>query len=158
MKTRNLSWLGLVALLAVPVYAADSAAPALPGATPGPAEQAPSAQATTPPHLSPSAAGVLKLSGANMGDEVILAYIKNCQSPFNLSANAILRLKEAGVTSPVITAMLTHDGSLASQNPPAPNTSHPSVEQAPVAPTPEQPAPQQQFVGPALAPAGQTPP
>jgi hypothetical protein len=53
------------------------------------------------------------------GDEAH-AYVNNCQLPFNLSANAILRLKEAGVTTPVILAMLTHDSSLRNQNPPAP--------------------------------------
>ena len=54
-----------------------------------------------------------------MGDEVIRAYIKSCQSPFTLSADGILQLKDAGVTSPLIAAMLAHDTSLRGQNPPA---------------------------------------
>ena len=120
MTTRNVSWLALVAFLAIPMYAADSPAPAASGAAPGPVAEVPSAPALTPPALSPNAAEVVKLSGAGVGDEVILAYVKNYQLPFNLSANAILGLKEAGVTSPVILAMLTHDSSLRNQNLPAP--------------------------------------
>jgi hypothetical protein len=102
---------------------------------------------------------VVKLSGASVGDEVVLAYVKNCQSPFNLSANAILRLKEAGVTSPVIAAMLTHDSSLRDQNPPAPYAYSQRLygpgEQPSVGPAPAQPPPQPQLYAP---PAGQVPP
>ncbi len=174
MKMTNMSWIGLAALLAVPVCAADSPAPGAPGYFPagtvtsppggpaaisGPAAQVPGAPAPSPAALSPSAAEVLKLSSAGVGDEVILAYMKNCQSRFNLSANAILRLKEAGVTSPVIAAMLTHDGSLRDQNPPAPYTYNQRMygpgEQPPGVPAPAQPAPQPQLFAP---PADQTPP
>ena len=86
MKTRCVSWLGLVAFLTIPVSAADSPAPAASGVTSGPVAQVPSAPALTPPVLSPNAAEVAKLSGAGVGDEVIIAYVQNCQSPFNLSA------------------------------------------------------------------------
>jgi hypothetical protein len=112
MKTRHVIWVALVTFLGIPVYSADS--PAAAGATPSPASQM-----LTPPSLSPSAAEVVKLSGAGLGDEVILAYVKNCQVPFNLSASAVLLLNEAGISSPVIVAMLSHDGSLRNQNPPA---------------------------------------
>src|ERR1017187_10719738 len=142
MKTRSASWLGLVALLAVPVYAADSPVPAASEVTPGPVAQVPSAPALTLPALAPNAAEGAKLSGASVGDEVIIAYVQNCPSPFNLSVNAILGLKEAGVTSPVITAMLTHDSALRNQNPPAPYDAS------------QQPQP----VVPGLVPADQAPP
>jgi len=138
MKGRTVSWFGLVVLLAVPVHASDSQALAASGTV-----QAPSVPALTPPVLSPSAAQVVKLSSAGFSDEVILAYVKNGRLPFNLSTNEILRLKEAGVSSPVIVAMLTHDSLLRNQNPPAPYTN-------------SQPA---QLVVPYLvAPADQTPP
>ena len=169
MKTRNVSWIGLAAFLAVPVYAAFSPAPPPSGATPGPVAQVPGAPAPTPAALSPSAAEVVKLSGAGMGDEVIMAYVKNCQSPFGLSAGAILRLKEAGVTSPVIAAMLTHDGSLRGQNPPAPYAYSqrlygpaeqppgvpPPGQAPPGVPPPAQPPAQPQLYAP---PAGEVPP
>lgn len=148
MKTRNMSWLGLVAFLTVPVYAADSPAPAASEAAPGPVAQVRRAPAPTPPGLSPKAAEVLKLNAAGVGDEVILAYVNNCQSPFNLSANAILSLKEAGLTSPVIVAMLTHDNSLRNQNAPPPY----AYSQSSYAPAEQPPA------APAYAPAEQTPP
>ncbi len=123
-----------------------------------------SAPAQNQAAVSPSAAEVVKLSRAGMGDEVIRAYIKSCQSPFTLSADGILQLKDAGVTSPLIAAMLAHDTSLRGQNPPAAfnynQRLYPPAEQTPGAPAPAQPAPQQQFVAPAPgpAPAGQTPP
>src|ERR1017187_6141801 len=142
MKTRSASWLGLVALLAVPVHAADSPVPAASEGPPGPVAQVPSAPALTLPALAPNAAEVAKLSGASVGDEVIIAYVQNCPSPFNLSVNAILRLKEAGVPSPVITAMLTHDSALRNQTPPAPYDST----------QPPQP------IVPGLVPADQAPP
>jgi hypothetical protein len=135
MKTKNVICLALVVFLGVPVYAADS--PAAARATPGAV-----AKVLTPPALSPSAAEVVKLSGAGLGDEVILAYVKNCPSPFNLSAYTILRLKEAEVGSPVILAMMTHDISLRNQNPPAQFTAS------------QQPQP----IAPDVAPANQTPP
>src|ERR1017187_8399223 len=78
MKTRSASWLGLVALLAVPVYAADSPVPAASEVTPGPVAQVASAPALTLPALAPNAAEVAKLSGASVGDEVIIAYVQNC--------------------------------------------------------------------------------
>ncbi len=137
----------MVAFLAVPVFAADSPAPAVSGATLGPVAQVQSVPAPTPPALSPKAAEVVKLARAGVGDEVILAYVKNCQSPFNLSANAILRLKEAGVASPVIVAMLTHDSSLRNENQPAPYASSQNFAPA------EQPP-----GGPGLVPADQAPP
>src|SRR4029077_19011900 len=70
--------------------------------------------------VAPSAAQVVKLSSAGFSDEAILAYVNNSRFPFNLSADAILRLKEAGVSSPIISAMLAHDGRLRNQNAPVP--------------------------------------
>lgn len=80
------------------------------------------------PRLSPAAAEVVKLSGSGVGDEVAVAYIKNSKSFYNLGANEILALRDAGVSSPVISAMLSHDGALRNQGQqrnltaPAPNS------------------------------------
>ena len=142
MKTRCVSWLGLLAFLAVPVSAVDSLAPVASEATPGPVAQVPSAPALIAPALPPNVAEVAKLSGASVGDDVIVAYVNNCPSPFNLSADAILRLKDAGVSSAVITAMLIHDSSQRNQSPPAPYA----------------PSQQPQPIVPGLVPADQAPP
>src|SRR5882724_5856168 len=95
MKGRTvswLSWLGLLAFLAVPLYAADSPATAVSAAaTPGQVAQAPSALALTLPVLSPSAAQVVKLSTAGFSDEVILAYVKNYQYPHDHESSSGLR-------------------------------------------------------------------
>ena len=161
MKTRNMSWLGLVAFLAVPVYAADSATPAAPEVATGTVAQASMAPVAPPTGLSPTAAEVVKLSSAGMGDEVILAYVKSSQAPFNLSASAILKLKELGVSSPVIAAMLTHDGSQRNRTvPPAYASGQQPPPPAPApAPAADQPAPPQ-TPGPDVVapPPGMTPP
>jgi hypothetical protein len=91
-----------------------------------------------------------------VGEEVILAYVKNCQSPFNLSANSILQLKETGVSSPVIAAMLNHDSSLRNQHRALPYP-HPQNPYAPAyqIPMPSQPAPQPELADPNFVPRDQ---
>jgi len=118
MNWRNVSWLGLVVFLAGPLDAADSSGPV--GGTSRSVPQATNAPVLASPDVAPIAAQVVKLSSAGFSDEAILAYVNNSRFPFNLSADAILRLKEAGVSSPVISAMLVHDSRLRNQNPPVP--------------------------------------
>jgi hypothetical protein len=65
-----------------------------------------------PPPISENAAGVVRLAGSNVGDDVLVAYVNSSQSMFNLSANDILQLKGQGVSSPVVAAMINHDNSL----------------------------------------------
>src|SRR5579859_600019 len=59
---------------------------------------------------------VIKLTKAGVGDDVVLAYVKNVRIPFRLKADNILQLKDSGVSMPVITAMLNHDTGIADQN------------------------------------------
>ena len=47
----------------------------------------------------------------------MLAYVQNSQAPFELNADQILYLKDLGVPSPVVTAMLNHDSALHAQAP-----------------------------------------
>jgi hypothetical protein len=148
MKTNAFSRLGLLAVLALPVHTANSQAPATPGASAGPSAQVQSSPASPLAPLPPSAAEVLTLSGAGAGEDVILAYVRGCPTPFNLSAGAILRLKEAGVTSPVLVAMLTHDSALRNHTQPGPY----AASQSGYLP-PEQPP-----MAPLLAPQDLTPP
>jgi hypothetical protein len=115
-------------------------------------------QAPAAANLSPAAAEVVKLAGAGTSEDVVLAYVQNSQAPFNLSADHILYLKDLGVPSPVVAAMLTRDSALHAQAP-APVVEAPPPQAAPLpmaapAPAPE-PAP------PAAAPvqmAVSTPP
>jgi len=62
--------------------------------------------------LSPGAAEVARLAQSGVGDDVILAYIGQSQGFYNLAAADITVLKNDGVSSQAVTAMLNHDGSL----------------------------------------------
>jgi len=108
MKTRFFRGMNLLAALALSAGAAFGQADAQPASAPPPAARMAPAQA--------SIAEVVKLSKAGVGDDVVLAYVKNARSVFRLRADDILQLKDAGVSMPVITAMLNHDTALAEQN------------------------------------------
>ena len=69
------------------------------GASSGHAQSAPS-------DLSPGVQEVIKLTKAHMTDDVILAYIRNSGSSYNLSADDVLYLNSQGVSQPVISALL----------------------------------------------------
>ncbi|HVM48182.1 MAG TPA: DUF6600 domain-containing protein [Candidatus Acidoferrum sp.] len=126
-----------------------------------------SVYAQTPPagaaNISPSASEVVRLAGSGVGDDVLMAYVQNSQTPFDLTADNVLYLRDVGVSQAVITAMLNHDNAMRAQAPPtapppyAPTEAPPSPAPAP-APVPEAPPPQAQ---PAPAPAsyvGNAPP
>jgi hypothetical protein len=133
----NAKWLVLVLLAATPAipgYSQGTATP--PAQTPG-----------VPANLPPSTAEVVKMAQSGVGDDVVIAYIKNSQSLFNLSANDVLALKNAGLSSPVMTAMLTHDNAVRSQR----QASQPQQPAAPPQPTAVQSAP-----APAPAPPAPT--
>jgi hypothetical protein len=130
MKTTK--WVGLLSVIVFP-FLSGTAQPPPPENPGGPTE--PQGSAPAPTDLSPAAAEVIKLAGSGVGDDVILAYIQNSQAPFNLSANQLLYLRDLGLSSQTITAMISRDASLHTQ--PQPN------QPAPPPPVPE-PAPQQQ--------------
>ncbi|HZQ46684.1 MAG TPA: hypothetical protein VFC07_06720, partial [Verrucomicrobiae bacterium] len=98
---------------------APSPATTAPATTPAPNNNPP---VLTLPKPASDTAEVLKLTKAGVGEEVILAYVKSSRSIYNLSANDILYLKEEGVSSPVIAAMLNHDHSLRNPGPNQPPT------------------------------------
>jgi len=103
-----------------------------------------SALAQTTTNLAPGLQEVIKLSKAQMGDDVILGYINKSGTTFNLTADDILYLKDQGVSQPVLSALL--------QAKPA--------TPAPVAPAPA-PVPQAAPAGalqPAAPPPGGPPP
>jgi hypothetical protein len=129
MKLKIFKDIGLIAALALPLVSAfgqtdPAAAPAS-----GTATNAPLAMPAT--RAQANIAEIVKLSKAGLGDDVVLAYVKNSHAMFHLKADDILQLKDAGVSSGVITAMLNHDSALLEQ----------SRAQSPMAPVPGQPLP-----------------
>ena len=137
MKTTT-RWIlaGAAIALAIPGLALSQAPtlgtyPATPSASaPAPAPGA----GTIPANVSPAVADVIKLAESGVGDDVVVAYVQNYQGSFNVSADNVLYLRDVGVSSAVITAMLNHD------NAPKP----PTATQVPVqAPPPTQPPPTQ---------------
>ena len=65
------------------------------------------AAATAPvPQLAYGAAQILQLAQAKVGDDTIIAYIKNTRSSYGLDANQIIYLRQQGVSEAVITTML----------------------------------------------------
>ncbi len=147
------AWLLIMTLLAASFGLPRVAAQDLNNAAPAPAVSAPVAD------LPPGAAEVVRLSQAGTGEDVILAYIHDSTYHFNLTADQILYLRDLGLSSTMISAMLNREHELQGQGqtytydqrlyapanpPPAP------VEAAPeVAPQP---------AGPALAPPQAPPP
>ena len=62
--------------------------------------------------ISPASAGVVKLAQAGVDESVMLAYVTNSSTIFNLSSDGIVYLNDIGVPGAVITAMLQHDEQL----------------------------------------------
>jgi hypothetical protein len=89
------------------------------------------ATAPAPAKLPYGVDDVLKLSRAQIGDEIILNYVKNSGTIYNLGANDIVYLKTAGVSDKVISAMLDQRRrvEMAAQPPPAQT---PAVANAPM--------------------------
>jgi len=137
MKWQNLISL-VLAVAAAPLTGVSTTA--TPPETP-PAPEAPAA-ATTPnadlSQLSPPVLGLVKMLNSGVSQDVISAYVQNSPTPFNLTAEDIIRLQNLGVSPSLTTAMLNHDKALR-DNPhpaglPAPGT------QAPVATAPYTPS------------------
>jgi hypothetical protein len=73
----------------------------------------PNASEAKAPALLPSSADeVIRLAQSGVGEEVVLAFIGQSHSYYNLSSTDITALKNAGVSSQVLTAMLNHDSAL----------------------------------------------
>lgn len=65
------------------------------------------AAATAPaPQLAYGVSPILQLAQAKVGDDTIIAYIKNSGNSYGLNADQIIYLRQQGISSAVITAML----------------------------------------------------
>ena len=105
-----------------------------------------------PSYIYPTSplAQVIRLSQAGVDESIILTYITNSSSTFNLDSDKIIYLKDIGLPNEVVTAMMQRDQQLQQQMaatayqppaPPAPATdTNPETEPAPPPPE-EQPAP-----------------
>ncbi len=67
-------------------------------------------------------AHVIRLAQADISEGVILAYVTNSPSPFNLTADQIIYLRDIGLSDEVITAVLQHDQTLSAESTPPPST------------------------------------
>ena len=117
MIARKLKRLGSVVAAALPLLVGYAQTPSsTPSSTPVMAAPTPpnpgDAAPDTKSGFAPNVAEVVKLAQSKVGDEVVIAFIKNSQSPFGLSAADVLALKDAGLSSPVVAAMLSHDTGL----------------------------------------------
>lgn len=142
MKMTNLSAQLGATLLAVGVSCAQVPVTTTPD-TPAPGPTAAAASG-----LSAGASEVVRLAEAGTTDDVLLAYIQNANSPFSLTADQILYLRDIGVSQPAITAMLNRDNALRNQ----PQTY--TYNQTAYPPTVPPPAP----IQPAAAPAVESAP
>src|ERR1051325_724956 len=96
-----------------------------------------------PEALSPGVAEVVRLAESGVSQDVILAYIQNSNNQFNLSADQILYLKDVGLSSEMVTAMLNRDSVLrnqpqSAQPAPAPEPPPRTPVEAPLTPQPTQ--------------------
>jgi hypothetical protein len=80
---------------------------------------------------------VVKLAQAGVDAGVIKNYINNCPAAFNLNADTIIALTDAGVSSEFVNAMMAHDKNLSASAPaPAPASTPAATENVSTAPPP----------------------
>jgi hypothetical protein len=106
---------------------------------------------TAPPGLPPGVQDVLKLSQAGLGEDVILAQIKNTGATYNLNADQLIYLSKAGVSQNVIRALITGNPAGA-PTVPAPTVTAPTTP-VPLPPSSVAPAPPPGAVMPTPPPA-----
>src|SRR5438477_12404529 len=120
-----------VASLALPLLSGYAQPPptALPR-SPAPGQTA----APVPTAVSPAVAEVLRLAESGVAEDVVMAYVQNSPAGFNLSADQILYVRDLGLSSQVITAMLNRDALLRNQPQPSQPAPEPEPQPSP-APT-----------------------
>lgn len=67
---------------------------------------------TTPSSYNPQIGEVVKLAQAGVGDSILMAYVTNSPTAFQLSSDDVVYLNDLGVPQTVINAMLQRDQSL----------------------------------------------
>jgi hypothetical protein len=114
--------------------------------------------------LSIPASELVRLANSGVEESVLLAYVTNSTSTFNLGAEEIIYLNDIGVPSAVVTAMIQHDQALKgataamfAANAPT-QTPQPMTEPPPATPAQEPPAEGQPEAVPPPVEAPLTPP
>src|SRR5437016_1684173 len=105
--TKKGIWWSCVISTALPLLCAN-AQPAPDSFAPPPGQ----ALSPAPVAVSPAVAEVIRLAESGVGEDVIQAYIQNCPEGFNLTADQILYVRDVGLSSEVISAMLNRDAAL----------------------------------------------
>ena len=102
----TVAMLGLIGGLSLPGNAQDQLAPPPVNAAP-----------TLPPGVYPSSplAQVIKLMEAGVSEGVIMTYVTNSGSTFNLDSDRIIYLKDIGVPDGMVTAMMQRDQEIKAQ-------------------------------------------
>jgi hypothetical protein len=101
MKTNI--WLNAAVLVSAVVasVAAASAQEVVPDASPAAFVNA------SVPHLPYGTSQILQLTQAKLGDDTVIAYIKNSGNSYRLNADQIIYLRQQGFSDAVLTAMLS---------------------------------------------------
>lgn len=68
-----------------------------------------------PPSLSPGVDEIVQLAQANVGDDVLLAYIENSSANYNVKVEEILYLHDLGLSTQVVSAMVRHSQGMRDQ-------------------------------------------
>jgi hypothetical protein len=133
MKTRN--WQKMVAVLAIAGLAL-SASTALAQDSSAKNTVQPAAVNASVPQLSYGVSQVVKLAQAKIGDDTIIAYIKNSRNSYGLTVDQIIYLRQQGISDAVITAMLNQPApGVAVATPTTPAPQPVAASTATVAPT-----------------------
>jgi len=100
---------------------------------------APDDSSALPPNIYPSSplAQVIRLTQAGVSEDVILAYVNNSSSTFNLDPDKIIYLKDIGAPDDLVTAMMQRDQVLQAQIAASANQPPPQPAPAPVTTTPD---------------------
>ena len=89
-------------------------------------------EAPAPVAVSPAVAEVIRLAQSGVGEEVVLAYVQNSGGGFDLNSDQILYLRDLGISSPVISAMLNRDAVVRNEAPSQPAIAPPTAPTVPV--------------------------
>src|SRR5208283_3587554 len=107
------------------------------------ASAVPPASVAPPPSILPNSplAQIVRLAQAGVDESVIMSYVSNSTSTFNLDSDKIIYLSDLGVPNEVVTAMMQRDQLLQQQmaaaNPPPPPPETTTTEPTEPPPPPE---------------------
>jgi hypothetical protein len=103
--------IGGALLLCLPCAAINAVVPATAAVEP----EAQLQQAALPPRYSAGIADVLRMADAEVDPSVIQAFVRSSPVAYNLNAAEIIALKDRGISSDILTAMIQRGGELRGQ-------------------------------------------